>query len=211
MTTGAGRQLAAQHSHSLEGWYAHVPGLKVVAPATVDDARWMLPTALADPNPVVIFEHNGLYTERGVLDPDGEPVDLESAATLRHGDDVTLVASGGMVPKTLSAAKQLAHAGISADVIDLRSLRPLDSDALRESVMRTHHAVVVDEGWRTGGVSAEISALITEQCFWALDAPVRRVAAAEVPIPYARHLEQEAIPQVDDIVVATSALLTEGR
>ncbi len=211
MTTGAGRQLAAQHSHSLEGWYAHVPGLKVVAPATVEDARWMLPTALADPNPVIIFEHNALYGERDVLDPDGGPVDLETAAIRRTGRDVTLVASGGMVPKTLAAADDLADRGISAEVIDLRSLRPLDAETLQSSVMRTHHAVVVDEGWKTGGLSAEVSALITEECFWTLDAPVRRIAAAEVPIPYARHLEQHAIPQVDDIAQATIELLEAGR
>jgi pyruvate dehydrogenase E1 component beta subunit len=211
MTTGAGRQLAAQHSHSLEGWYAHVPGLKVVAPATVEDARWMLPTALADPNPVIIFEHNALYAERGVLDPGGGPVDLETAAIRRSGSDVTLVASGGMVPKTLAAADDLADRGISAEVIDLRSLRPLDAVTLQSSVMRTHHAVVVDEGWKTGGLSAELAALITEECFWALDAPVRRIAAAEVPIPYAHHLEQHAIPQVGDIAQAAIGLLESGR
>jgi pyruvate dehydrogenase E1 component beta subunit len=211
MTTGAGRQLAAQHSHSLEGWYAHVPGLKVVAPATVDDARWMLPTALADPNPVIIFEHNALYGEKGTLDPDGSPVDLESAAIRRAGDDVTLVASGGMAPKALDAAEVLAGRGVSAEVIDLRSLRPLDTATLEESVMRTHRAVIVDEGWRTGGLSAELSAVITESCFWTLDAPVRRVAAAEVPIPYARHLEDHAIPQVDDIADAASNLIEVGE
>ncbi len=211
MTTGAGRQLAAQHSHSLEGWYAHVPGLKVVAPATVDDARWMLPTALADPNPVIIFEHNALYGERGMLNTQLGPVDIERAAVRRPGDDVTLVASGGMVPKAMAAADDLATAGISADVIDLRSLRPIDGDTLQASVMRTNHAMVIDEGWQTAGLSAEIAALITERCFWTLDAPVRRLATAEVPIPYAQHLEQHAIPQVDDIVVAASRLLETGR
>jgi len=211
MTTGAGRQLAAQHSHSLEGWYAHVPGLKVVAPATVEDARWMLPTALDDPNPVIIFEHNVLYGEKGTLDPNGSPVDLESAAIRRPGDDVTVVASGGMVPKALGAADVLAGRGVSAEVIDLRSLRPLDTATLGESVMRTHRVVVVDEGWRTGGLSAELSAAITESCFWTLDAPVRRLAAAEVPIPYAHHLEQHAIPQVDDIVDAAIGLIEVGE
>ena len=211
MTTGAGRQLAAQHSHSLEGWYAHVPGLKVVAPATIDDARWMLPTALADPNPVIIFEHNALYGERGMLNTELGPVDIERAVVRRSGDAVTLVASGGMIPKALAAAEGLADAGISADVIDLRSLRPLDGNALQASVMRTHHAVVIDEGWQTAGLSAELAALITERCFWTLDAPVRRLATAEVPIPYARHLEQHAIPQVDDIVVAATRLLETGR
>jgi pyruvate dehydrogenase E1 component beta subunit len=211
MTTGAGRQLAAQHSHSLEGWYAHVPGLKVVAPATVEDARWMLPTALADPNPVIIFEHNALYGERAVLDPNGGPVDLERAAIRRAGDDLTIIACGGMVPKALEAAEQLAARGLNAEVIDLRSLRPLDTATLAASVERTHHALVVDEGWRTGGLSAELAAAVTESCFWSLDAPVHRLAAAEVPIPYARHLELHAIPQVDDIVAAAVGLVEDGR
>jgi pyruvate dehydrogenase E1 component beta subunit len=210
MTTGAGRQLAAQHSHSLEGWYAHVPGLKVVAPATVADARWMLPTALADPNPVIVFEHNALYGERGSFDPDGGPVDISRAAIRHHGDDVSIVAWAGMVPKAMAAAALLADQGIEADVIDLRSLRPLDVDTLAESVGRTHHAVVVDEGWLTAGLNAEIAAVITERCFWTLDAPVRRLASAEVPIPYAQHLEVAAIPQVDDIVAAAMRVVREG-
>jgi pyruvate/2-oxoglutarate/acetoin dehydrogenase E1 component len=211
MTTGAGRQLAAQHSHSLECWYAHVPGLKVVAPTTIDDARWMLPTALADPNPVIIFEHNALYSKRGILDLECGPVDIDTAAIRRHGDDVTLVASAGMVDKALAGADRLAEGGIAAEVIDLRSLRPLDATTVQNSVERTHHAVVIDEGWRTAGLSAELGALITERCFWSLDAPVRRLAAAEVPIPYAAHLEAHAIPQVDDIVDAATRLLETGR
>ena len=205
VTTGAGRQLAAQHSHSLEGWYAHVPGLKVVAPATVADARWMLATALDDPDPVIIFEHTGLYATSG--DPGNGPADLHSAAIRRSGDDLTIVASAGMVPKALEAAEQLAADGTSAEVIDLRSLRPLDGDALQRSVDRTHRALVVDEGWRSVGLSAEVAALITERSFHLLDAPVARVATAEVPIPYPQHLEQAAIPQVDDIVAAARAVV----
>jgi len=201
-TTGAGRQLAAQHSHSLEGWFAHVPGLKVVAPSTPQDARWMLPTALADPNPVIIFEHSGLYNERGDVDPTSGPVDLERAAVRRDGDDLTIIASAGMVPKALNAATALAESGVSAEVIDLRSLRPLDLPTLATSVGRTHRALVVDEGWRTGGLSAEVAAAITEACFWSLDAPVGRLATLEVPIPYAKHLETAAVPQIDDIVAA---------
>jgi pyruvate/2-oxoglutarate/acetoin dehydrogenase E1 component len=211
MTTGAGRQLAAQHSHSLEAWYAHVPGLKVVAPATVEDARWMLPTALADPNPVIIFEHNALYNERGPLPAHGRPVDLETAALRRRGKDLTIVAYGGMVPRSLAAAALLADLGVDAEVVDLRSLRPLDAGTLVESVTRTNMALVVDEGWKTVGLSAEIAALITEECFWSLDAPVRRLATAEVPIPYPRHLEQHAIPQVRDIVDAAVRLVESGR
>ncbi len=202
MTTGAGRQLAAQHSHSLEGWYAHVPGIKVVAPATVDDARWMLPTALADPNPVVIFEHSGLYNDRGGYDPDGGPVDIETAAVRRPGDDLTVIASAGMVRTALAAAERLGEDGHSVEVVDLRSLRPLDVGTLAGSVERTHRAMVLDEGWRTCGLNAEVAAAVTEQCFWTLDAPVERVAAVEVPVPYARHLEQASIPQVGDVVAA---------
>ncbi len=206
-TTGAGRQLAAQHSHSLEGWFAHVPGLKVVAPATPEDARWMLPTALADPNPVIIFEHSALYNDRGPVDLTLGPVDLERAAIRRAGSDLSIVASAGMVPKAIAAAEQLATAGVSAEVIDLRSLRPLDVDTLAASLERTHRALVVDEGWRTGGLSAELAASLTERCFWSLDAPVARLASVEVPIPYAKHLETAAIPQVDDIVAAARSLV----
>ena len=207
MTTGAGRQLAAQHSHSLEGWYAHVPGLRVVAPATPNDARWMLPAALAEPDPVIIFEHSGLYNDRGPVDQDPGAVDLERAAVRRSGDDLTIVASAGMVGRALCAAERLESAGVSADVVDLRSLRPLDRPALAESVGRTHRALVLDEGWRSGGLSAEVAASITEAVFWTLDAPVARLAAREVPVPYARHLEEAAIPQVDDIVAEARRLV----
>lgn len=207
MTTGAGRQLAAQHSHSLEGWYAHVPGLKVVAPATAEDARWMLPTALDDPNPVVIFEHAGLYNERGLVDPKRGPVDLERAVVRRAGDELTLVAWAGMVPKALAAAEQLATHDVSVEVIDLRSLRPLDIETLATSLTHTHRAMVVEEGWRTGGLGAEIAAQLTEHCFWSLDAPIARLAGAEVPIPYAKQLERAAIPQIGDIVETARTLV----
>jgi pyruvate/2-oxoglutarate/acetoin dehydrogenase E1 component len=160
---------------------------------------------------VIIFEHNALYNERAVLAPDGVPVDLETAAIRRPGSDITIVASGGMVPKTLAAAEVLAGRGVDAEVIDLRSLRPLDVATMAESVARTNQALVVDEGWKTVGLSAEIAALITEECFWALDAPVRRLATIEVPIPYAQHLEAHAIAQVDDIVGAAVDLLEHGR
>ena len=207
MTTGAGRQLAAQHSHSLEGWFAHVPGLKVIAPATAEDARWMLPSALADPNPVIIFEHSGLYNDRGPVDPNTGPVDLDRAAVRRSGSDLTIIASAGMVSKALEAADQLDKSGVSADVIDLRSLRPLDIPTLAASVARTNRALVLDEGWRTGGLSAEIAATLAEVCFWSLDAPIARLAGVEVPIPYAKHLELAAVPQVDDIVAAAGNLV----
>ena len=202
MTTGAGRQLAAQHSHSLEGWDAHIPGIRIVAPATIQDARGMLWTALADPDPVLIFEHGTLYNMSGHLGDGDEPVDIRRAAVRRTGDDLTLITYGGTLGKTLDAADELAKSGIEADVIDLRTLRPLDDQTFVESVRRTHRAVVVDEGWRSGSLAAEVGCRISEQALYDLDAPIERVCSAEVPIPYAKHLEEAALPQVDDIVMA---------
>ncbi|MGW3472247.1 alpha-ketoacid dehydrogenase subunit beta [Saccharopolyspora sp. NPDC000995] len=202
MTTGAGRQLAAQHSHSLEGWYAHIPGLRIIAPATLPDARGMLRPALACPDPVLMFEHGSLYNAAGDLDEPAEPADIDTAAIRRSGGDVSLITYGGTLPTTLAAAGQLAADSIQADVIDLRTLRPLDEPTILDSVRRTHHAVVVDEGWRSGSLSAEITARITEHAFYDLDAPVQRVCTAEVPMPYAKHLEDAALPQADDVVAA---------
>jgi len=202
MATGAGRQLAAQHSHSLEGWYAHVPGLKVATPATVEDARWMLSTALEDPDPVIIFEHASMYNMEGELPLDGGPVDLATAAVRRSGTDLSLITYGGSLPKTLAAAEELATMGISAGVLDLRVLRPLDTDAIIAAVSATHRVVVVDEGWKTGGISAEIAAIIAENAVWELDGPIKRVCSEEVPVPYSRHLEEATLPQVQDIVAA---------
>ncbi|WP_409054984.1 alpha-ketoacid dehydrogenase subunit beta [Streptomyces sp. SYP-A7185] len=202
MTTGAGRQLAAQHSHSLEGWYAHIPGLRVLAPATIVDARHMLVPALADPDPVLIFEYGGLYNASGDLPADAGPVDLDSAVVRRTGRDISLLTYGGSLHKALGAADELAGHGISAEVVDLRVLRPLDDATICGSAARTHRAVVIDEAWRSGSLSAEISARITERNFYDLDAPVERVCSAEVPIPYARKLEEAALPQVADIVAA---------
>ena len=202
MTTGAGRQVAAQHSHSLEGWYTHIPGIKVLAPATLEDARGMLWTALQDPDPVLIFEHGSLYNMQGTLAADAAAVDIRSARVRREGGDVSLITYGGTLTKTLAAAEQLGAEGIDAEVIDLRSLRPLDDATIMASVARTHRAVIVDEGWRTGSLSAEVSARITEQAFYELDAPVARVCTAEVPMPYPRHLEEAALPQPDRIMAA---------
>jgi pyruvate dehydrogenase E1 component beta subunit len=200
MTTGAGRQVAAQHSHSLEGWLAHIPGLKLLAPATLEDARGMLAPALADPNPVLIFEHGSLYNMEGELSQDAAAVGIEQAAIRRPGSDVTIVAYGGTVPTAMAAADELAGAGIDAEVIDLRVLRPLDDAAVIGSVTRTHRAVIVDEAWRSGSLAAEVSARIMEQAFYELDAPVARVCSAEVPIPYPSHLEQAALPQPETVV-----------
>ncbi len=207
MATGAGKQLAAQHSHSLENWYAAIPGIKVVAPATLEDARGMLWSALEDPDPVVIFEHVMLYNRSGPLAADAGPVPLAGAAIRRPGSDISLISYGGSLYKTLDAAEALAGEGIEAEVIDLRSLRPLDDATLMASVARTHRALIVDEGWRTGSLAGEISARIMEQAFWDLDAPVGRVCTAEVPIPYPKHLEDAALPQVPTIVAAARAIL----
>jgi len=200
MSTGAGRQVAAQHSHSLEGWYAHIPGIKIVTPATLEDARGMLWTALEDPDPVLIFEHQGLYNMEGELAADAGAVDIERAVVRRPGTDVSLITYGGTLAKALQAAKELANIGIDAEVIDLRTLRPLDTGAINGSVTRTHRAVIIDEGWRSGSISAEISARIMEGAFYELDVPVERICSGEVPIPYAKHLEDAALPQVPVIV-----------
>lgn len=202
MTTGGGRQLAAQHSHSLEGWLAHIPGLRILTPATLEDARGMLWTALEDPDPVLIFEHGSLYNVEGELPDDAGPVDIDRAAIRRPGADVSLITYGGTLPTVLAAADVLAGEGLDAEVLDLRTLRPLDDEAILATVASTHRAVVVDEGWRSGGISAEISARITEAAFYDLDAPVGRVCSAEVPVPYAKHLEQAALPSVDGVVAA---------
>ena len=202
MATGAGRQLAAQHSHSLEVWYAHVPGIRVVAPATIADARGMLWTALQDPDPVFVFEHVGLYNEQGELPTEAAPVDIDHAAIRRPGEHVSVVTYGGSLGKAMAAADVLEKHGISAEVVDLRTLRPLDDETIFATVRRTHRVVLVDEGWRTCSLAAELSARIMENCLYDLDAPVRRVCSAEVPIPYAKHLEQAALPSVEQIVAA---------
>jgi len=207
MATGGGRQLAAQHSHSLEGWYAHIPGLKVLAPGTVEDARWMLATALADPNPVLIFEHIVLYNAEGELDPAVTAVDIRHAKIRRPGHDLSLVTYGNSLPKCLAAAEALAAEGLDAEVIDLRVLRPLDMATVIASVARTRRVVIVDEGWRSGSISAEIAARLAEGALYELDAPVRRVCSREVPVPYAAHMEEAALPRVDEIVATARALV----
>ena len=209
MATGAGRQLAAQHSHSLECWYAHVPGLKVLAPASIEDARWMLGSALRDPNPVVIFEHGSLYNAEGQPGT-GEPAEMERALVRRPGRDVTLITYSGSLPVALAAADALSGDGIDAEVLDLRCLRPLDVEAILASVRTTHRAVVIDEGWRTAGLSGELSATVTEGAFFELDAPVARVCSAEVPIPYAKQMEDAALPSVDRVVTAAHRTAAGG-
>ncbi|MEX2663594.1 MAG: alpha-ketoacid dehydrogenase subunit beta [Vicinamibacterales bacterium] len=207
MATGAGRQLAAQHAHSLEGWFAHVPGLRIVVPATIEDARGMLWTALEDPDPVLMFEHQTLYNMEGELAENAGPVDIDRAAVRRPGRDVTLITYGATLFKTLAAAATLAGEGIEGEVIDLRTLRPLDMNTIFASVRKTRRVVVIDEGWRSGSLSAEILARVAESAFYDLDAPVARVCSAEVPIPYPRHLEDAAVPQSAAIVEAVRALM----
>lgn len=206
MATGAGRQLGAQHSHSLEGWYAHVPGLRVLAPATLEDARHMLAPALEDPDPVVIFEHAQLYNLAGEL-ADLPGVDIARAAVRRPGRDLTLIAWSACLGKALDAAERLAGEGIDAEVIDLRVLRPIDDATLCASVVRTRRAIVVDEAWRSGSLAAEVVARLIDGAFWSLDAPPLRVCSAEVPMPYAKHLEDAALPQPERIVAAARQLL----
>jgi len=208
MATGGGRQMAAQHSNSLEGWYARIPGIKVLTPATVSDAYGMLLAAIRDPNPVFLFEHATLYPLEGEFDEAAEPADITRAAVVRSGKDVTLITYGGTLGKTMQAAGHLAKQGIEAEVIDLRSLRPLDNPTIMNSVAKTHRAVIVDEAWRTGSFAAEVSAQIMECAFDDLDAPVARVCSAEVPMPYAKHLEQAALPQVEEITSAAQGTIS---
>ena len=208
MATGAGRQVAAQHSHSLEVWYAHVPGLKVLAPATVTDARFMLAAALADPDPVILFEHTLAYPmEDEVADDAGAAFDAWHAVVRRAGSDVSLVTSGGSLTRCLAAAETLAGEGIAAEVIDLRVLRPFDTDTVLRSVAKTRRAVVIDEGWKTCGLAAELAACIGEHAFGELVAPVARVCSAEVPIPYAKHLEDAALPSAERIVAVVRRMV----
>ena len=210
MATGGGRRVAAQHSHSFEGWYAHIPGLRVLAPAVIEDARYMLAAALADPNPVLIFEHVMLYNMGGVLDSAVTVVDIGHARVRREGRDVTLIAYGNGLWKALAAADALAGEGIAAEIVDLRVLRPLDVETILASVAKTRRVVIVDEGWRSGSLSAEIGMRIAEDAFFDLDAPLRRVCGREVPMPYAPHLEDAALPQPADIAAA-ARMLVRGK
>lgn len=207
MTTGAGRQLAAQHSHSWEGWYAHIPGLKVLTPATISDAYAMLPAALNEPDPVLIFEHAMLYNTSGHFDESLSNCDLNSAMVKRPGKDVTVITYGGSLGKCLEAAKQLEIYGIDCEVIDLRILRPLDEETILNSVAKTSHSVIVDEGWKSGSLAAEIMARIAEKVFYKLDGPMIRVCSEEVPIPYAKHMEEAALPQIPKIIAAVKKVM----
>lgn len=207
MATGGGKQLAAQHSHSLEGWYAHIPGLTILTPATIEDARGMLGTALEQPDPVLIFENQTLYNLEGEPPAVLGPVDIVRARVRRPGTAATILAYGAGLHKSLDAARTLANEGVDIEVVDLRVLRPLDDTTIMQSVAKTHRVLVVDEGWRSGGISAELSARIMEQCFFDLDGPVARLCGAEVPMPYAKHLEQAALPQSETIAAAVRSMV----
>jgi pyruvate/2-oxoglutarate/acetoin dehydrogenase E1 component len=210
MATGGGKQLGAQHSHCLEGFYAHIPGIKVLSPATLEDARGMLGTALEDPDPVLLFEHSSLYNLRGELPDDAGRVGIDRAAVRRRGKDLSVITYSASLYKALDAADELSREGIELEVIDLRTLRPLDEETFLESVGRTHRALVVDEGWRSGGLSAEISARIMEKAFFELDGPVDRICSAEVPMPYARHLEEHALPRKETILSKAREMIRRG-
>lgn len=204
---GAANQLSAQHSHSMEGWYAHVPGLKVVAPATAADAYGMLRTAIRDDNPVIFTENPGLYALKSDVNiGEGESIPFGKANVVKEGKDLTLVGYSRMVHVCLKAAEMLEKDGIDAEVVDLRSLLPLDMDTVRNSVNKTHRAMVVYEDWKNGGYGAEIAARIAEDCFDELDAPVGRVGGLNVPMPYVRSLELLCIPNENDVVTSVQKL-----
>ncbi len=207
MATGGGKQLAAQHSHSLEGWYAHIPGLKILTPATVQDAYDMINLALDDPDPVLIFENALLYNSKGELDTKAKPLPIGKAKVHKEGSDITILTYGINLFKSLQASENLAKDGVDAEVIDLRSLRPLDDETIMASVTKTHKVLVVDDGWKSGSISAEIMARINEQAFYELDAPMARVCTLEVPLPYAKHLEDAALPQTEKIVEAAKKVV----
>jgi len=209
---GSGTGAAAQHSQSLEAWFAHVPGLKVLQPSTPHDAKGMLLAAIDDPNPVLIFEHKLLYKTKGHVPAEAYRVPIGKAAIRREGADVTIVGSSIMARKAEAAAERLAADGISAEVIDLRSIRPIDFTTIAESVRKTHRLLVVYEGVKTMGIGAEISAMIAEsEVFDFLDAPIIRLGGADSPIPYNPVLEKAAVPQEDDIVTAASNLVRRGE
>ena len=207
MPTGGGYQLAAQHSQNLEGWFAHVPGLKVVTPSTPYDAKGMLRAAINDGNPVIFVEHSLLYGMRAEVPEEPYTVPLGQAAVRREGGDLTIIAYSRMAHVALEAAARLAEQGLAAEVIDLRSLRPMDVDTLVRSVEKTSRALVVEEAPKMGGFGGEVVATISDQAFDFLDAPVGWVGGADVPMPYSKPLETLAIPNADKVVEAARRML----
>jgi pyruvate dehydrogenase E1 component beta subunit len=208
MPGGGGHQLGPTHSHSFEAMYLQIPGLLVACPSTPADAKGLLKAAIRDVNPVIFIEHESLYGSRGEVPENGEILNFGEAAVRREGSDVTIVGILRMVETAEEAAKTLAHEhGAEAEVIDPRTLRPLDLDTIVESVRKTNRAVIVEEGWPHGGVGANLAALITEQAFDHLDAPVQRVTGADVHMPYSKRLEQAALPHAEHVVSAALATL----
>ena len=207
MSCGIGRQLAAQHSHSWEPLYAHVPGLRVLSAGTHADARGMLLTALQDPDPVIIFEYTFLLNKEAEIPVDAPAVDITKAKILREGKDISIITYGAGVYKALDAAETLALMGIDVEIIDLRVLRPLDDNTIFNSIRKTHKALLVEEAWGSVNVSSEVSARIMENIFYELDAPVQRLSGVEVPIPYPKHLEDASIPQPTDIISRVKKML----
>ena len=208
--TGGGAQVGASHSQNFEGWYASVPGLKVVTPATPYDALGLMRSCREEMDPVMFIEHILLYSSRGEVPEERYSVPLGKAVVKRSGSDVTLISYSRMVQVAVAATEQLSQEGIEVELIDLRSLRPLDMETVLESVRKTHKALVVEEVWKTGGFGAEVAAQIQEDAFEYLDAPVKRVAGAEVPMPYSRYLEQAAIPDPTRVAAAVRSLVRDG-
>ncbi|MSP14959.1 MAG: alpha-ketoacid dehydrogenase subunit beta [Chloroflexi bacterium] len=204
---GGGRQLAATHSQTLDVIFAYFPGLKVVLPATPYDAKGLLKAAIRDDNPVLYIEHSLLYPHKGEVPDEDYLVPLGKANVMRQGSDVTIVSYSRMAQISLEAAEALSQEGIEAEIVDLRSLRPLDMETVLDSFRKTFRCVIVEEGWKSYGVGAEISTRIYEEAFDYIDAPIKRVAGAEVPMPYARNLEQLAIPSKDDVIQAVHEVL----
>ena len=209
MNSGIGQQLAAQHSHSWEPFYAHIPGLRVVSVGTHEDARGMLLTALESPDPVIIFEYTSLLNIESDIPLNSGAMDIEKAKVRRAGKDLSIITYGPCVYKALTAAEELATSGIDVEVIDLRALNPIDNETIISSVAKTHRVLIVEEAWRSVGLSAEIIARIMEQAFFDLDAPPQRLCGAEVPIPYPKHLEDASIPQKADIINAVIKMLQD--
>lgn len=207
ISCGIGRQLAAQHSHSWEPLYAHIPGLKILSVGTHEDARGMLPSALKSPDPVIIFEYTYLLNVEGEIPVDAGAVDISKAKVRREGKDISIITYGAGVLKALEAANELTKLGIDAEVVDIRVLRPLDDETVFNSVRKTHRALLVEEAWGAVNVSSEVSARIMENIFYELDAPVQRLGGVEVPIPYPRHLENASIPQKEDIINRVKKML----
>ncbi|MBT3601665.1 MAG: alpha-ketoacid dehydrogenase subunit beta, partial [Candidatus Latescibacteria bacterium] len=202
-TIGAGRSSAAQHSQSLHAWLAHIPGLKVVMPSTPADAKGLFKTAVRDNNPVVIYEDKMMYALKGMVPTDEDyTIPLGQADIKREGDDVTLIATSSMVHVALEAAQHLSEQGISAEVVDPRTLVPLDEETLIQSVVKTTRAVIIDEGHRGYGITGELASIVYQGAFDYIDAPITRLGAMDVPIPFSKPLEDATIPNVENVIKA---------